>query len=75
MLAIISDVDTEEFLTLPEAAEALGLAHVTLWRLVKAGRLPHVKIGRVTGIRRSDLETFRAQKRKPGRPRRPPPDA
>jgi excisionase family DNA binding protein len=76
MLAIIDRVDAdEEILTLPAAAESLGLSHVTLWRLVKAGRLHAVQIGRIRGITRSELERFRQLDRPIGRPRKTPPAA
>jgi excisionase family DNA binding protein len=74
MQAILTLVGTDdEILTLPAAAESLGMSHVNLWRLVKAGRIPTVQIGRVRGITRAELERFRALDRKPGRPRKPAP--
>jgi predicted site-specific integrase-resolvase len=60
----------EETLTLPEAARELGIAHVTLWRLVKAGKVATVKLGPVHGITRTELERFRAIERPRGRPRK-----
>jgi excisionase family DNA binding protein len=63
----------EETLTLPEAARELGIAHVTLWRMVKAGRVATVKLGPVYGITRTELERFRRVHRPIGRPRKQPP--
>ena len=70
MNAMLAPVD-EDILPLPEAAAALGISHVTLWRMVKEGRVPAVPIGRIRGILRKDLDAARLVIRKPGRPRRP----
>lgn len=77
MMAMIAPVDADdEILTLPEAARELNRSHVTLWRLVKMGRIHSVQIGRVRGITRSELERFRKLNRPIGRPRKPtPPEA
>jgi hypothetical protein len=75
MTAMIAPVDTdEEILTLPDAARELNRSHVTLWRLVKMGRIQSVQIGRVHGITRSELERFRTLHRPIGRPKRRKPD-
>ena len=39
-----------------EAARALGIGRSLTWRLIRSGRLPTVKIGRRTLIRRSEVE-------------------
>lgn len=41
-----------------EAADYLGISRTGLWRLLKAGRLPCVRIGGRTLFRRSDLDAF-----------------
>ena len=74
MLAIIPPVSAdEEVLSLPQAAAELGMAHVTLWRLVKAGRIASIRVGPTHGITRSELERFRKLDRPIGRPRKPRP--
>jgi excisionase family DNA binding protein len=59
----------DELLTLPSAARELGISHVTLYRLVKAGRIPSTRVGAYHLIRRTDLEAFRRLDRKAGRPK------
>jgi predicted site-specific integrase-resolvase len=47
--------------SLPQAAEALGVNYVALWRWAKAGRVPTVEVGRNRlGITDDDLRTLRA---------------
>lgn len=41
-----------------DAARALGVSLSTLERLIRAGRLPAVKVGAATRIRQSDLDAF-----------------
>lgn len=68
MLPVATD---DEILTLPVAARELGISHVTLYRLVKAGRVPTVRIGPIYGVRRADLEAFKSLDRPRGRPKKP----
>ena len=70
MLAPVATDD--ELLTLPAAARELGISHVTMYRLVRAGRIPCIQTGQYRLIKRSDLEAFRQQDRPPGRPPKPP---
>jgi excisionase family DNA binding protein len=44
----------DELLTLPSAARELGISHVTLYRLVKAGRIPSTRVGAYHLIRRTE---------------------
>jgi excisionase family DNA binding protein len=44
--------------TSEEAAEMLGIARSSLWKLIAEGRLRPVKIGRSTRIPVTDLERF-----------------
>lgn len=39
-----------------EAATIIGIGRTTLYRIIKSGQLPTIKIGTRTLIRRSDLE-------------------
>lgn len=46
-------------LTVPEAAEALGIGVRTAWRLIERGDLPSVRVGRRSRrVRHEDLEAF-----------------
>lgn len=47
-------------LTKDEAAAYLGVAPVTLYRLTKAGKVAHVRLGRLMRWRREDLDAFLA---------------
>lgn len=74
MTAMLCSVDTDDdILTLPAAADELGMAHVTLWRLARAGKIKTVDVGRVRGVTRSELERFRTLERPQGRPRKDKP--
>lgn len=49
----------ENFLTLKDVAERLGVSKVTLWRWVKAGKLSAVKLSqRTVYVRRDELDRF-----------------
>lgn len=41
--------------TVKEAAEKIGISHVTVWRAIKDGKLPHRKHGRSIVIESDDL--------------------
>ncbi|HZW05009.1 MAG TPA: type II toxin-antitoxin system HicB family antitoxin [Anaerolineaceae bacterium] len=55
-------------LTIPEAAEHLGLSTAMLRRYCSSGRLPAQRIGKGWVIRRHDIERFAAAPRRSGRP-------
>lgn len=46
---------SEHLMTVPEAAELLTVSESTVWRLIRDGRLPVVRIGRSTRVRETDL--------------------
>ncbi|WP_217913276.1 helix-turn-helix domain-containing protein [Miltoncostaea marina] len=48
-----------QHLTLHEAAERLGVSYRTLWRQVRAGTLPAMRIGRAIRVSVEDLEQLR----------------
>jgi len=47
-----------DFLSLKEAAEYLNVKYKTVYRLVRNGELPAVKVGGIYRIRRRDLEAY-----------------
>jgi len=56
---------SEEFVTMREAQEILGVSNFTIWQMVKDGRLPTFRSEvdrRKKLIRRSDLNTMLAPK-------------
>jgi len=56
------------YITTTQAAALLGLTRMRIQVLIKSGRLPAEKIGKIWLIKESDLELIRV--RKPGRPRK-----
>lgn len=48
----------ENFVSTTEAAEITGLDRVQIFRLIKSGQLPAVRIGRNYIIRKKDLGVF-----------------
>jgi excisionase family DNA binding protein len=58
-----------DLLTVPQAAEIIGLSRIRVRVLVRSGELPAEKVGRDWLIRRSVVERFaRKERRGPGRP-------
>jgi len=55
----------EPLLTVEEAAAVLGIQPRTLYKWAYAGRLPVVKIGRLTRFRASTIENLIAQGERP----------
>lgn len=49
---------SEPLLTVAEVADALRVSNMTVYRLIKAGELPALRVGRNYRIRSTDLERF-----------------
>jgi len=47
-----------ELLTVAQILELLHISRATLYRHLKAGALPHVKLGRRVLFRKADVEKF-----------------
>jgi excisionase family DNA binding protein len=47
-----------ELLTVAQVTELLHISRMTLYRHLKARRLPHVKLGRRVLFRKADVEKF-----------------
>jgi len=45
----------EQFISAPKAAKILGISRVAVFKRIKAGQLPAIKIGRNYAINRSDV--------------------
>src|ERR1700716_3185212 len=54
----VDKVDGLRVLSIPEAAEALGVGRAHLYNLIKRGELPTVHMGRRTGITNEDLRDY-----------------
>ncbi|MFC7877344.1 helix-turn-helix domain-containing protein [Isoptericola sp. NPDC057391] len=50
--------DPDKLLRVEEAAELLGIHWQTVHKLIRARRLPVVKIGRLSRVRRRDLDEY-----------------
>lgn len=50
-----------ELLTAEEVADLLGMGVDWVWAETRAGRIPHVKLGRFYKYRRASIETWLAQ--------------
>jgi excisionase family DNA binding protein len=46
------------FLTVQEVAELLRVSSMTVYRLIKAGDLPAVRIGRSFRVRETDVDAY-----------------
>ena len=47
-----------DFLTASEAAARMRVSKMTVYRLIRAGKLPAVQIGKAYRVRESDLEGY-----------------
>lgn len=61
---------SDEILTTEEAAAAMKVSAKTILRLIAAGDLPAVKVGKGYRVHRDDLPTARLGRKPAGRPRR-----
>lgn len=52
--------DKRLLLTIPEAAEVLGIGKTLTWQLVQQGVLPSVKLGRLVRVPRVRLDAWLA---------------
>jgi excisionase family DNA binding protein len=62
----------DQFLTTEEVLDYLQVNLRTVYRLIKAGKLPAVRVGRQWRVRRSDLDAWLEAQRTGGRSRRAP---
>jgi predicted DNA-binding transcriptional regulator AlpA len=70
--------EDDVLLSLPQVADALGVSHVTAWRIVvREHLLPSVKVGQNWGVWQSAVDAYKAappKRREAGRPRKPRPN-
>lgn len=64
-------MEQRELLTVPEAADRVGITRTVMWRHVNQGHLPSIKAGRQRLVYDDDLAHFIATRRTPGRPKKP----
>jgi putative molybdopterin biosynthesis protein len=51
-------VELEQSLTVPEVAKMLRMSRQTIYNMVKAGDIPHFRIGNKVRFNRADLEAL-----------------
>jgi excisionase family DNA binding protein len=59
-------MDGERYMSVREAAERYQLSHSTLWRWIRNGKLPAVRMGKVVRVPESafsDLPAYRKEER------------
>jgi excisionase family DNA binding protein len=56
--------EEKEFFSVQEVADKLGVSKDTIWRRIRAGELPHHKVGRAVRIRWTDVEEYLKRTRK-----------
>ena len=49
---------TARFLTVQEVADLMRVSSMTVYRLIKAGDLPAVRVGRSFRVRDTDVDTY-----------------
>jgi excisionase family DNA binding protein len=52
----LSQLSGKEFLNIAETCQLLGASRMTIYRQIKSGNIPALKLGRRTIIRKSDIE-------------------
>jgi excisionase family DNA binding protein len=52
----VAALNAKEFLSVTETCQLMGLSRWTVWRAIKSNRLPVIKVGRRTIIKRSHLD-------------------
>src|ERR1051325_3238502 len=62
----------ETFLTTEEVLEYLQVNRRTVYRLIKAGKIPAVRVGRQWRFRKRDIDAWLDNQRPRGGPRPPP---
>lgn len=50
--------EKKQFLSLEEVADLLGVHYQLIYRLVRSGELPAVRLGRIYRIERADLDRY-----------------
>ncbi len=51
-------MSNEEYKSLEEVAEMLGVTYQLIYRLVRSGELPAVRLGKLYRVSRSDLDAY-----------------
>ena len=63
-------IDTDQLLTVPQAARLLKVSSAAIHKAIKRDRLRYLKLGGIFLIQRADLIQYRKSKSVGGRPKR-----
>ena len=58
--------DEKEFLSLEEVADLLGVTYQLIYRLVRGGELPAVRLGKLYRVSRRDLDAYLEKSKRAG---------
>jgi excisionase family DNA binding protein len=59
---VAQSFSTSRFLTVQEVAELMRVSTMTVYRLIKAGDLPAVRVGRSFRVRDVDVDAYLGQR-------------
>ena len=63
-------IETDELLTVPQAAKLLKISATAIHKAIKRDRIPYIKLGRRFLIQRKDLIQYTQSKSLGGRPKK-----
>lgn len=62
MIALTIPYTKSQFLTVAEVAQVLRISNMTVYRLIGAGELPAVRVGKSYRLREEDLDRYLAER-------------
>lgn len=62
MIALTIQYTKSQFLTVAEVARVLRISNMTVYRLIGAGQLPAVRVGKSYRLREEDVDRYLAER-------------
>jgi len=62
-------IETDKVVTVPQAARLLKITPAAIYKAIKRGRIPFLRLGRLFLIERAHLKSYRKKKSAGGRPK------
>jgi excisionase family DNA binding protein len=62
-MALVAVAETETLYPLDEAAKKLGVSYMTIWRRVRRGKTPCIRIGRSYLVKLEDVQLATRQQK------------
>ena len=56
------DGDEDQLLTVGEVCDAMRVSNMTVYRLIKSGQLPAIRVGKNFRIRESDVDKYLSER-------------